>query len=113
MSQTMLDLLQQYISEVKKIYGNHLNAVILYGFYARGDFKADSDIDIMILSDLSDNDLKAYSQELSYKTYDFNLDHDLDIKPIAKNEEHFKKWISAYPFYENVNNEGIVLYGAS
>ena len=113
MSQTMLDLLQQYISEVKKIYGNHLNAVILYGSYARGDFNADSDIDIMILSDLSDNDLKAYSQELSYKTYDFNLDHDLDIKPIAKNEEHFKKWISAYPFYENVNNEGIVLYGAA
>ena len=33
----------------------------------------------MILVDISDLDLKAYSQKLSYMTYDFNLDNDLDI----------------------------------
>ena len=26
-------------------------------------------------------------------TYDFNMDHDTDIKPIAKSEAHFNKWI--------------------
>ena len=46
-------------------------------------------------------------------TYDFNLDNDLDIKPIAKNEQHFKKWSSSYPFYENVNKERVILYGAA
>ncbi len=54
-----------------------------------------------------------YSQNLSYMTYDFNLDNDLDIKPIAKNEQHFKKWSSSYPFYENVNKERVILYGAA
>lgn len=43
-------------------------------------------------------------------TYDFNMDHDLDIKPIAKSEEHFKKWCENYPFYANVKKEGVVLY---
>lgn len=113
MPQTMKSLIEQYVAEIKKIYGTHLRTVILYGSYARGDFGPDSDVDIMILLDMSDLDLKAYSQQLSYMTYDFNLDNGLDIKPIAKNEEHFKKWSVNYPFYANVQKEGVVLYGAA
>ena len=113
MPQTTQILIEQYIAEIKKIYGTHLRKVILYGSYARGDFKSDSDVDIMILLDISDVDLMAYSQQLSYRTYDFNLDNDLDIKPIAKSEEHFNKWVVNYPFYANVNKEGVVLYGAA
>lgn len=96
-----------------KIYDTHLRQVILFGSYARGDFRPDSDVDIMILLDMSDMDLKAYSQQLSYMTYDFNLDNDLDIKPIAKSEEHFRKWVVNYPFYANINEEGVVLYEVS
>lgn len=113
MSQKMQSLIEQYIAEIKKIYGMHLRKVILYGSYARGDFKPDSDIDIMILLDMSNIDLKAYSQRLSYMTYDFNLDNGLDIKPIAKSEDHFRKWVVNYPFYANIDKEGVVLYGAA
>ena len=104
-------MIEQYVAEIKKIYGKHLRKVILYGSYARGDFRADSDVDIMVLLDMSDLDLKAYSQQLSYMTYDFNLDNNLNIKPIAKSEDHFKKWVINYPFYANVYREGVVLYG--
>ena len=113
MPQAMQSLIEQYVAEIKKIYGKHLRKVILYGSYARGDFRADSDVDIMVLLDMSDLDLKAYSQQLSYMTYDFNLDNDLNIKPIAKSEDHFKKWVVNYPFYANVYKEGVVLYGAA
>lgn len=85
----------------------------LYGSYARGDFRPDSDIDIMILVDMSDIELKSYSEKLSYMTYDFNLDHDIDIKPIAKSEEIFNKWVVNYPFYSNIHKEGVILYGAA
>ncbi len=50
----MQSLIEQYIAEIKKIYGKHLRRVILFGSYARGDFRPDSDIDIMILLDISD-----------------------------------------------------------
>lgn len=46
-------------------------------------------------------------------TYDFNLDNDLDIKPIAKSEAHFIKWVENYPFYANIHKEGVILYGAA
>lgn len=113
MPQTMQNLMEQYVSEIKKIYGLHLRKVILYGSYARGDFRPDSDVDIMILLDITDMELKNYGDQLTYMTFDFNLDHDLDIKPIAKSEAHFQMWVNNYPFYENINKEGVVLYGAA
>lgn len=113
MSRSMMTLMGQYVAQVQKIYGSHLRKVILYGSYARGDYRPDSDVDIMILLDMSDLDLKAYSQRLSYMTYDFNMDNDLDIKPIAKSEEHFEKWVVNYPFYANINKGGVILYGAA
>lgn len=113
MPQTMQSLIEKYVLELQKIYGTHLKQVILYGSYARGDFRPDSDVDIMILLDMSDLELKKYSRQLSYMTYDFNLDNDIDIKPIVKSEAHFKKWIVNYPFYANIQREGVVLYGAA
>ena len=106
-------LLKQYTKDLEAIYGKHLKTVILYGSYARGDYTEESDIDIMILLDLTDLDIKNYRHKLSGLTYDFNMDYDLDIKPIAKNREHFEKWVEAYPFYENVNKEGVKLFEAA
>lgn len=105
-------LLEQYVNEIKKIYGIHLKEVILYGSYARGDFNADSDIDIMILLDITDLEAKVYFDSLIDMTYDFNMDNDLDINPYAKSKAHFMKWVNDYPFYANVNKEGVVLYAA-
>ena len=85
----------------------------MYGSYARGDYRDDSDIDIMILLDLSDMDIKQYRQELSDETFDFNMGHDLDIKPIAKSQQHFQNWVDAHPFYANVEKEGVKLFEAA
>lgn len=113
MPQTMQSLIERYVSEVQKIYGSHLRQIILYGSYARGDFKTDSDVDIMILLDLSELEIKEYRHQLSDMTYDFNMEYDLDIKPIAKSEEHFLKWVWNYPFYANISREGVRLYAAA
>lgn len=104
--------LQNYVELVKNIYGQHLQKIFLYGSYARGEEREDSDIDIMILVDLDDYAMKEYADKLSDVTFDMNLDYDLMIMPIVKNGEHFNKWIPFYPFYRNISQEGVMLYAA-
>lgn len=57
MPMTIKTLLADYLAEIQKIYGLHLKSVILYGSYARGDYTPESDVDIMILVDLPDDEL--------------------------------------------------------
>lgn len=109
----MKSYLNEYISELKNIYKDNLDKVILYGSYARGDYTEDSDVDIMILLRISDMEIKNYRELLSELTYDFNTSYDIDIKPIAKNKDEFTKWVNAYPFYANVQREGVELFGAA
>lgn len=104
-------LLGEYVNKINEVFEHHLKSVILYGSYARGDFKSDSDIDIMILVDLEDLEIEQYRKQLSWITYDFNEEHNTDIKPITKNDAHFRKWLGVYPFYTNVQREGVKIYG--
>lgn len=112
MSRILDEILKKYVEDVREIYGENLRTIILYGSYARGDFKPDSDIDLMILVDLSDDEIKRKGHVLSDLTFDYNFDNNLEIMPIVKNLDHFNKWIRAYPFYNNVKNEGVELYEA-
>ncbi len=112
MSGILTEILRKYVADVHSLYGSRLRTVILYGSYARGDFRADSDIDIMILVDLNDEEIRKKGRLLSDITFDYNFDNDLKIMPIVKNLEHFNKWVRAYPFYNNIKKEGVELYAA-
>ena len=113
MPQAMSNLLQEYVSEIRKIYGMHLKQVILYGSYARGDFNSDSDVDIMVLVDLPDDRMSEFSDALSELGFDYNVDHDIWFMPVVKNINHFHYWSQAYSFYSNVAKEGVLLYEAA
>lgn len=112
MSEKMADLLKQYTEKIHQIYGSSLNRVILYGSYARGDDTSDSDVDIMILVNGSEEEVRNTRYQVSDVTYDFNMEHDLLIMPIVKAAEHFRYWLPVYPFYQNVEREGVELYPA-
>lgn len=110
MTQIEKDLINQYVLAIRDIYGNHIKQIILYGSYARGDFDKDSDIDIMILVDLPDIQIEDYSDQLSELGFEYNVNHGIWFMPVVKNAQHFRKWCAVYPFYSNVEKEGILLY---
>ena len=110
MKEELRELLKKYTADVRALYGSHLKEVILYGSYARGDCREDSDIDIMILVDMDDEEIRRLTETLSNLTYDYNDANDILIMPMTVNITHFNRWLRAYPFYNNVRREGIELY---
>lgn len=76
-----------------------------------GDFNEGSDIDIMILTDLSDDEIVEYRSKIISLAYDIEWDNafDITLSPLLKNIDKFNYWLEALPFYMNIQKEGVVL----
>mgnify|MGYP003294130663 FL=1 len=81
--------------------------VILYGSEARGDARADSDIDLLILLQDKERITLNDRMKLTEPLYDIELETGIQINPYI---ELMKEWgRRVTPFYDNVTKEGIVL----
>ncbi len=49
MPDNISNIIYKFSQELKQILGDNLAKVIVYGSYARGDYRDNSDVDIMIL----------------------------------------------------------------
>lgn len=82
--------------------------IILYGSYARGDEKKDSDIDLLILV----NKKKVTFQDekrISFPLYDLEFDTGHIISPLILSLTDWNGRHRITPFYESVQEEGIEL----
>ena len=109
MPNTINMILNEFTQEIKKLLGNRLKKIILYGSYARGDYNKNSDIDIMILTDLNFEEIEEYRDKISDIAYDIELENDIIISPIIKNIDKFNARINIVPFYSNIQREGVIL----
>lgn len=103
------DIMISFANGVKKILGDDLKKIILYGSYARGDYSENSDIDIMVLTTLTDSEIERVESKIYDLAFDFLMDYGVDISVVIKNENQFNYWLGALPFYDNVQREGMVL----
>ena len=101
--------IQKFINEVKKILGDRLKKVILYGSYARGEYNKKSDVDIMILTDLSFEEIEDYRDKISDAAFEIELKTGIILSPVVKNIEKYNTRRKFVPFYKNVEKEGVVL----
>ena len=76
--------IKNFIKAVQKLLDKRLKKVILYGSYARGDFNKNSDIDIVILIDLSFEEIEDYRDKISDIAYDIELDKEKETLQTAK-----------------------------
>lgn len=92
----------------KSVFGDKLKSVILYGSYARGDYRSDSDMDIMIMVDMQPEELAAYRWDLSCLSADLSVENDVLVSSKLQSAPLFDKWKDTLPFYKNVVKDGIV-----
>ncbi len=104
-------IINKFVTEVSNLIGNRLKKVILYGSYARGDYNVNSDLDIMILTDFTEEELVEYRMKIRDIACDIELENDIVISPVVRNLEKYNERINVIPFYTNVQKEGVVIRG--
>ena len=76
---TTHDIILDFSRHVKRILGDMLTKVILYGSYARGDYRENSDVDIMVLTALTDDEIRDIKETIFNLAFDFQMKYGIDI----------------------------------
>ncbi|MDO4340227.1 MAG: nucleotidyltransferase domain-containing protein [Eubacteriales bacterium] len=111
MPEMIHNIIYEFSQQLKGILGKHLTRIIIYGSYARGDYRENSDVDVMILVDLTEEEIKRIENEIYDLAFEIEMNTGIDISPIVKNEQQYEYWVDTLPFYRNVQKEGVVIGG--
>lgn len=105
-------MLKELAEALLYIYGDKLKTVMLYGSVARGTQTDDSDIDIMVLIDGNNDELRRYDDKLNDVSTDFSLKYLKVFSVVDISYQEYEDWKNLSPFYKNISEEGIILYAA-
>ena len=101
------EIIRKIVDFSKEIFAEKFNSVILYGSYARGDYDEESDIDIMIMVDMSREELRKYRAMFSEFFFELNLEKGVFFTSKLQRQPYFYEWENAMPFYQNLIKEGV------
>jgi predicted nucleotidyltransferase len=97
-------LMKELKEGLVRIYGDRLKAVYLYGSYARGEARADSDIDVMIVL----KNYKSYGKEIDRTgelVSKLALEYGISISRVIMKETQWKE--SDTPLLRNIRMDGV------
>ena len=107
MPENVNSIVYKFLQDLKRILGEKLAKVIVYGSYARGDYRDNSDVDIMILVKMSDEEIRTVKNDIYDLAFDVEMSTGIELSPVIKSEEQYEYWVDTLPFYRNVRDEGI------
>lgn len=117
----MFDLMlnNEVINSVKKeaaslaseLMKGDLVEAILYGSCARGDYTADSDIDIALLTKCDRIEAKKYAEELANIATALAMKYFAVVNFVCLPCDEFAEKKTWYAYFRNIDLEGEVLYG--
>lgn len=105
------NILNELVNGILAIMEPSIMQIVLYGSVARGTNTNESDIDVaLMITHALDRDVE---EMLSDFIVDMNLKYDKVFSVIDIDYENYKKWERVTPFYQNMAEEGVVLWKAA
>jgi len=98
---------------VEKIKVIDPDKIILFGSYARGDAKPDSDIDIMVVHNIIESDMRKKRLEIRKLLRPIIFEKNVGFDIIVDSEENMLYRANEIQdqFYRDILENGIVIYG--
>jgi predicted nucleotidyltransferase len=100
-------ILDELYIKIKCVFNDDLDKVILYGSYARGDFREYSDIDVMVIVKSDEENIKNLECQIDFIGSRMSLDYDVVLSISVRNREHFNLWKEYLPYFKNIATEGV------
>jgi predicted nucleotidyltransferase len=100
-------VLEIFAKKMKDLYGEKLVKILLYGSYARKEQDEESDIDLMIIVNLSEEENRKYVDSLIEIVSEINLEYDVVLSPIVEPYQKYMDYKEVIPFLSVVDKEGI------
>ena len=107
----LLDILLDVKKEIRQIFGNKLRQLVLYGSYARNESAPESDIDIMIMVDESEDGLRKYRYLIADVMGELTIKYGKLISLTEVPYNRYMDYLEVLPFYKNISEEGVEIYG--
>lgn len=105
--QQAAEIIAELCGKVALLFPQNEIEAILFGSYARGEADAESDIDVLLLVDASRQDISARNWQVGDLAAELLLAHGIVVSPIVENREYFNNHLELFPFYRNINSEGV------
>jgi predicted nucleotidyltransferase len=98
---------EEYVQRLLAEYNRRILSVTLFGSVARGDFTADSDIDILVLVDEASREFKKALRKLSYA---ISLEYNVLLSVQVKSRAHWERLCAeGDALWRNVERDSIEL----
>lgn len=110
MNSTIVNMLDELIGYLKDLYGDKIKEIVLYGSYAKGTEDEESDIDVAVILDIDEQEIRMYEKRLNEIISEISYKYMKVISLIDLSYEKFISWCNVLPFYKNILNEGVILY---
>ena len=105
----MEEICRRVVAAYRKAYGDAIEAIYLYGSYARGDYDEDSDIDFAAIVKGERFDVQKKRWQLWADADEIDLEFDVFTSPTAIPLADFEKYKNESVYYKNIREEGIRL----
>jgi len=102
--QTVVCIIKKYLAVLNE-HQIPASYAVLYGSYARGDQRAESDIDVLVVSDVFDKDWPRWNQLL----WEATIYADYRIEPMPVTQDELERDDMSINI-EMARREGIVIY---
>ncbi len=102
-----LEILASVYASCNKISGGKIRDAILYGSYARGEQSEESDVDILLTADLTQEQISDMRRDFAALASAISLDRNVTVSVQVVPLSQFLRYADFLPFYRNVLKEGI------